>query len=90
MQKQSVRLNYTLEDNMKLKVELEKNELKQREMEQLIHQHDFDIKSAVTGMEQKLLKKEEEILTKNNKLHSTTNKMESDQKSSTALENKFR
>ena len=52
MRKQSVRLNDTLEETMKLKVELEKNELKQREMEQLIQQHDLYMKSAVSGMEQ--------------------------------------
>ena len=83
---QSVRLNDTLEDNLKLKVELEKNELKQREMEHLLQQHDLDIKAAISGMEQKILKKEEEILTKNNKLHSMTKKMESDHKSWTALQ----
>ena len=85
LRKQSVRLNDTLEDNMKLKVELEKNELKQREMEQMLQQHEFDIKAAVSGMEQKLLKKEEEILTKNNKLHLLTKRMESDHKSWSAL-----
>ena len=56
----------------------------------MLQQHDFDIKAAVSGMEQKLLKKEEEILTKNNKLHSATKKMESDQKSWTALDQKLR
>ena len=76
MRRQSVRLNDTLEDNMKLKVELEKN--------------DFDIKAAASGMEQKLMKKEEEILTKNNKLHSVTKKMESEHKSWTALEKNLR
>ena len=60
MRNQSIRLNDTLEDNMKLKVEFEKNELKQREMERLLQQRDFDIKAAVSGMERKLLKKEEE------------------------------
>jgi hypothetical protein len=90
MRNQSARLNDTLEDNMKLKVELEKNELKQRELEQMIQEHDFDIKAAVSGMEQKILKKEEEILTKNNKLHSAKKKMESDKKSWTALEKRLR
>ena len=41
-------------------------------------------------MEQKLLKKEEEILTKNSKLHSATKKMESDHKSWIVHENKLR
>ena len=78
MRNQSIRLNDTLEDNMKLKVEMEKKWLKQKETEQLLQQHDFDIKAAVGGMEQKLLNKEEEILIKNNKLRSAAKKMESD------------
>ena len=36
MRNQSLRLNETLEDNMKLKVEIEKNEIKQRDTEQLL------------------------------------------------------
>ena len=75
LRKQSVRLNDTLEDNMKLNIELEKHELKQSEMEQLLQKQYFDVKSAMSGLEQKLLKKEEEILTKNNKLHSATKKI---------------
>ena len=90
LKKQSVRLNDTLEDKMRLKVEIEKLELKQSEMDQLLQQRDFDIKSAVSGMEQKLLKKEEEILIKNNKLHSTTKQMESDHKNWNGLEKKLR
>ena len=61
MKIQSIRLNESLEDNLKVKVEIEKNELKQREMEQLLQQCDFDIKAAASGMEQTLPKKEEEI-----------------------------
>jgi hypothetical protein len=90
MRNQSLRLNDTLEDNMKLTVEMDKNELKQREMEQLLQQHDSDIKASVSEMEQKLLKKEEEILTKNNKLHSATKKIESDHKRWTALEKQLK
>ena len=72
LRKQSVRLNDTLEENMKLKVGLKKTELKQSEMEMLLQQRDFDIKVSVSGLEQKLLKKEQEIFTKNDKLHSAT------------------
>ena len=90
LRKQSLRLNDTLEDNMKLKVGLEKTELKQSEMEQLLQQRDFDIKAAVCGLEEKLLKKEEEILTKNNKLHSATKKMKSDHKNWIASEKKMK
>ena len=89
LRKQYVRLTDTLEDNMKLKVELEKAELKQSEMEQLLQQRDFVTAAAVSGLEQKLLKKEEEILVKNNKLHSATKKMESDQKHWNGLEQKL-
>ena len=39
LKNQSIRLYDTLEDNMKLKVELEKTELKQSEKKQLLKQH---------------------------------------------------
>jgi hypothetical protein len=47
LQNQSVRLNGTLEDNMKKKVKMEKNELKQMEMEQLLQQSDFEVSGRV-------------------------------------------
>ena len=50
LRKQSVRLNDAIEDNMKLNIELEKHELKQSEMEQLLQKQDFDVKSAVSGL----------------------------------------
>ena len=45
-----------MEDNMKLKVEIKKNELKQREMEQLL-QHDFVMKAGVARSKNKFLQR---------------------------------
>ena len=65
-----------MEDNMKLKVEIKKNELKQREMEQLL-QHDFVMKAAVARSKNKFLQR-------------IIKKMESDHKNWTAHEKMLR